>query len=146
MECVTNDDQAQHWAATASIACYTPRPVLLWLYRMVGRPGWRHYLAYDGDLSVACGALYVHDGVGWLGFGGTLPSWQRRGAQSAIIARRIQDAADLGCTLLTVETKEDSPKWPNHSFRNMLRAGFKIAYLRPKYRLTGEVERIHSYF
>lgn len=132
---VETDDQAFTWAGTAAVACHTRRMCLYWTYKLVGRPGWHHYLAYDGDQPVACGALYVKDQVGWLGFGGTFPSSQRRGAQNAIIARRIHDAADLGCRLLTSETKPDTPSWPSPSYRNMLRAGFKVAYKRHNFRL-----------
>jgi hypothetical protein len=146
VELVTPGDQAFTWAATTKVACYLHGATTYWLSRTVGRPGWRQYLAYEGEEPVACGALYVRDSVGWLGFDGTFKSQRRRGAQSAIIAQRIRDAADLGCTLLTVETLEDLPEWSNPSYRNMLRAGFRIAYLRPNYRFTGKVTRTRSYF
>jgi hypothetical protein len=146
VERVTPGDQAFTWAATTKVACYLHGATTAWLSCTVGRPGWHQYLAYDGEEPVACGALYVQDGVGWLGFDGTFKSHRRRGAQRAIIARRIRDAAGLGCSLLTVETFEDRPRQSNPSFRNMLWAGFKVAYLRPNYRFTGEIERTRSYF
>ncbi len=65
--------------------------------RQVGRAGWRHYLAFDGDRAVAIGALFVDGEAGWLGGGATLPAYRGRGAQGALIARRIRDAAELGC-------------------------------------------------
>lgn len=138
---------AAQWAATAHVACGVHRALLLWTSLLVGRAGWHHYLAYDGDAAVACGALYVQDGVGWLGYGGTFRSQRRRGAQSAITAARIRDAAAMGCHLLTVETEPDRPEWPNPSYRNMLRMGFQIAYLRPNYRLDyhHDVQRTVSY-
>ena len=34
----------------------------------------------------------------WLGLGATLPAFEGRGAQSALIARRVRDAARLGAT------------------------------------------------
>jgi hypothetical protein len=141
VERVEDEDQAISWVVVARMAWYLHGALRLWLLRTIGRPGWHHYLAYDGATPVACSALYVHDRVGWLGFTGTLNHWQGRGAQSALITRRIRDAADLGCRWLTVETKEETPRRPNHSYRNMLRAGFQIAYLRPNYRLTREIKR-----
>ena len=60
---------------------------------LVDRRGWQHYLAFDGDLPVACGALFVRvEVVTWLGQGGTLPSHRRRGAQGEIMAIRVRDA------------------------------------------------------
>ena len=109
------------------------RPVIPWVASLVGRPGWRHYLAYDGNTPVGTGALYVRGNLGWLGYGSTLPSHRRRGSQGAVFARRIRDAAGAGCEWLVTETGEDSPEDPNPSYHNMLRAGFRLAYLRPNY-------------
>ena len=91
------------------------------------------YLAYADDVPAAVGSLYVGDGVGALFNGATLPEYRRRGGQGAIMARRIQDGIALGCEWLTTETGEDTPEAPNPSYRNMLRTGFHLAYLRPTY-------------
>lgn len=96
----------------------------------LGRSDWHHFLAFDGDQAVGAGALYVMGDVGWLGFGATLESHRGRGSQSAIFARRIRAAADLGVKLLITETGEELPDRPNPSYRNMLRAGFRLAYAR----------------
>jgi hypothetical protein len=82
---------------------------------------------------VATGALYLRAGIGYLSLGATLPSHRRRGAQGAIMARRIADATALGCRWLVTETFEDSPQHPNPSYHNMLRTGFVPAYRRPNY-------------
>ena len=99
----------------------------------VGKPGWRHYLAYDGDTPVATGGLYAHDGIAWLGYGSTLPSHRRRGAQGAMFARRIRDAIEMGCQWLVTETDAETPDRPSPSYRNMARSGFVTAYNRPNY-------------
>ncbi len=99
----------------------------------VGQVGWHHYLALDGQTPVATGALFVQDRIGWLGIGSTLPSYRRRGAQGALLTRRIRDAVALGCRLLVTETGEDVPAHPNPSYHNMLRTGFRLAYLRPNH-------------
>ena len=96
----------------------------------LGRSDWHHFLAFDGDQAVGAGALYVMDDVGWLGFGATLESHRGQGSQSAIFARRIRAGADLGVKLLITETGEELPDRPNPSYRNMLRAGFRLAYPR----------------
>jgi hypothetical protein len=104
-----------------------------WLASIVGRPNWHHYLAWAGDEPVAAAALYVVGSVGWLGVAGTLPGARRRGAQSALMARRLADGARLGCQWFVTETGEDLPERPNPSYHNMMRMGFQLAYQRPNY-------------
>jgi GNAT superfamily N-acetyltransferase len=113
-----------------------PEPVQPWLAGTVGREGWIHYLAFDGDVPVAGAALFLHGSLGWLGIASTLPTHRGRGAQGALIARRIRDACEAGCSLMAVETAEDRPERPNPSFRNVVRFGFEVAYLRPNFLLT----------
>jgi hypothetical protein len=76
-------------------------------------------------------ALFVTGALGWLGVAATLPASRRRGAQEALIAARIRHAAALGCTRLVTETGERTEERPSVSYRNILRAGFAEAYLRP---------------
>jgi hypothetical protein len=97
---------------------------------IVGRRDWHVYLAFDGGEPVGAAALLVIGDVGWLGFGGTLTSHRGRGSQSAMFARRIADARALGVRLLITETGEDTTDDPNPSYRNMLRAGFRLGYFR----------------
>src|SRR6266508_575389 len=130
--------------AFASVACVAfglPDFLAPWIARSVGRAGWYHYLAFDGDRPVATGALFVRDHGGWLGMGSTLPSHRRRGAQGAVIAQRIRDAAVAGCDWVVTETGEDVPEHPNPSFHNMIRTGFVLAYQRPNYLWQAGVER-----
>ena len=96
----------------------------------IGRQGWTHYLGFDGDVPVSAGSTYVTADVAWLGFGSTLESHRGRGGQSAMFARRLADARTAGCTLAITETGEDLPEEPNPSLRNMIRAGFEVAYVR----------------
>ena len=126
-------DFAGHFAAVAVDAFGVPQPYSNWFRGTFGRPGWRHYIAFDDQLAVATGALYVDGDLGWLSLGATLPSHRRRGGQSAILARRIQDAARLGCRLVHSETGAETAAEPNPSYRNMLRSGFRLAYLRADY-------------
>ncbi len=99
----------------------------------IGKSGWHHYLGFDGEQPVAAAAMYVKDGIAWLGFGSTLESHRKRGGQGAMFARRIADGLKLGCKWFVTETGEDTPENPNPSYHNMLRSGFKLAYLRPNY-------------
>ena len=102
--------------------------------RVVGRPGWSCYVAYDGEAPAGAGALFGHEGVGWLGFGATLPDYRGRGAQSALLAARIEDARQQGCATVVTETGELDEGRPSSSYRNILRAGFREAGVRPNYR------------
>jgi GNAT superfamily N-acetyltransferase len=110
-----------------------PNPLGRWVAETVGRPDWYHYLAFDDDEPVASGAFFVDGDTCWIDFATRLPDYRGRGAQSALLARRISDAAKLGCRRIIVETAEDTPEKPAPSFRNQLRFGFQVAYKRPNY-------------
>lgn len=99
----------------------------------MGKPGWHHYLGYDGVVPVATGVMYLKNGVAWLGIGSTHSDFRNRGGQSALIARRLTDALSLGCQWFVTETGMDTSEQPSPSYRNMLRAGFKVAYIRDNY-------------
>jgi GNAT superfamily N-acetyltransferase len=120
----------------AEVACagFGLPPTLAPLLRgTVGRAGWHHYMAWDRDTPVATAALFVHGDAGWLGIAATRPTHRRRGAQGALMARRLTDGAALGCRWFVTETGEDAPDRPNPSFHNMMRAGFVVAYQRPNF-------------
>lgn len=98
----------------------------------VGRQGWHCYLATLPDGTPAgAGAMFVDGDAAWLGLGATLPAARRRGAQGALLRRRVDDALAMGCTLITTETGERAADRPSHSYRNILRAGFVEHGLRP---------------
>lgn len=125
--------QAATFAAVIAEAFEWPERVRPWLAGLFGRPGWTHYLAFDGDLPVATAAMFIQGSYCWLDFASTRASHRGRGAQSALIARRIRDAAAQGSRLLVVETAEDLPDRPAPSCRNLQRFGFQVAYTRPNY-------------
>jgi GNAT superfamily N-acetyltransferase len=86
--------------------------------------GWECWLALDGDTPAGAGALFVAEGVGYLGFAATLPEHRGKGAQGALLAHRIARAGELGCDLVITETGERRDDRPSNSYRNILRAGF----------------------
>jgi hypothetical protein len=130
---VASRAQAALWGELASRVFATPSAHAAWASRWVGRRGWSHYLALDGDTPAAVAALYVQDGAAWLGAAATLEGHRRRGAQGALFARRIADALQHGARWLTVETAPDWPDLPGDSLRNAARAGFHPAYQRPSW-------------
>jgi hypothetical protein len=99
-----------------------------------GREGWRCYVARVDGIAQACAATLIDDGIAEFGLAATLEPARGRGCQLALLHRRIVDAAEAGCRLLFVETGERVPDRPSPSYRNILRAGFQEAYLRPNWR------------
>jgi hypothetical protein len=101
--------------------------------RLPERGDWRCYVARIDGIAQACGAMLIDDGVAEFGVAATLESGRRRGAQLALLRRRIVDAATAGCHTLFVKTGERVPDRPSSSYRNILRAGFEEAYIRPNW-------------
>jgi GNAT superfamily N-acetyltransferase len=99
-----------------------------------GRAGWHCYVARVKGKAQACAAMLIEDGVAELGVAATLEEARGRGCQTALLHRRISDAAEAGCHTLFVETGERVPGRPSASYRNILKAGFEEAYLRDNWR------------
>jgi GNAT superfamily N-acetyltransferase len=99
-----------------------------------GRDGWRCYVARVDGEAQACAAMSIHKGIAEFGIAATLENARGRGCQLALLHRRIRDAAEAGCHTLFVETGERIPSRRSGSYRNILRAGFEEAYLRPNWK------------
>jgi GNAT superfamily N-acetyltransferase len=93
----------------------------------VGSAGWTHALAYDGTVPVAAAALFAHQGVACLCWSATHPSHRRRGAHAALVAHRLRQAAEQGCSVAVAETLEASSSRPGAALRNLLRGGFQVS-------------------
>ncbi|MGE5527078.1 MAG: hypothetical protein ACM3Q9_00240 [Methanosarcina sp.] len=102
-----------------------------------GREGWRCYVAIVDGEAQACAAMVIEGGIAEFGIAATLEGARGRGCQLALLHRRIVDAAAAGCHTLFVETGERVPDRPSISYRNILRAGFEEAYLRPNWMIGG---------
>ena len=102
-----------------------------WLAAAVGWPGFSHYVAFDGDRPVAAGEVYVEGEWAWMGPAATLTAYRRRGAHGALIAARLRRAAAQGAKWVACATLEPLPGRPTGSYRNLLKQGFKLHYLRP---------------
>jgi GNAT superfamily N-acetyltransferase len=94
-----------------------------------GKDGFFHYMAFDGGRPVAIAALCVFEDVGYLMAAATAEPYRKRGAQQALIARRIAQAEQAGCSMLVSETLY----MLEHSFRNLQRAGFQEVYEKEVY-------------
>lgn len=105
----------------------------LFISRTYKRPGWKHYLARDNGKAIAAASLFTCGKFASLAIGGTIPEARGKGAQSLLIAQRLNDAIETGCEYAVVETSEDLPDKPSQSYRNIIKAGFETAYFRPNY-------------
>ena len=130
---VERDERGEAFAEAATRGFEVPDLFLDWLRRLPGRDGWQCFVAFDGDAPAAAGALYVTGEVGWVGIGATIPEQRGKGGQSALLAARIQAAADAGCELVMTETGAPVDGLPNGSYRNIERAGFEPLYVRANY-------------
>ena len=106
-----------------------------WLAKLIGRPGWHIYMSFESGEPAGTGAMYVEDDLAYLTFGATAPAYRGRGGQSALLRDRIGVALDLGCRVLATCTGEEVPGDPQHSYNNILKAGFKEGYVRRNYAL-----------
>jgi hypothetical protein len=106
------------------------RPLVAGLAR---DPRWHLFLSFDGETPAGTGGLFVDGGLGWLDWGATDPRFRRRGSQGAIMAARIALGRALHCRHLITETGEAVEGDPQHSYGNILRAGFKEFKSRANY-------------
>ena len=103
------------------------------LAALPGRLHWTCWLALAGDEPAGAAALHVEDGAGYLGIAGTSPEHRGRGAQTALIAARVERARELGCSAVYTETGEQLPGRPSAAYRNIVRAGFEELYVLPNW-------------
>jgi len=88
---------------------------------------WRRYVAFVDDQPAAHAAMFVSTEMrtGVLAAAGTLPALRSRGCQTALVRRRMSDAAAAGCDLVAVEASPGSA-----SQRNLERLGLRLAVTR----------------
>ena len=121
-------DDVDEFAQVNMLAWEVPAFLAVWFGATLFADDFRHFGVKVDDRVVATGAMYVSDGIAWLGFGATLPEFQGRGMQTAILARRVHEAAALGCRLVHSETSAHTAEAHNPSLANMLATGFEHAY------------------
>ncbi len=80
---------------------------------------------------IAAGLVFIENGVALLAGASTIPTARKQGAQSALLAARLQHAVQHGCELAMMCALPGSP-----SQRNAQRNGFQIAYTRTKWKLA----------
>jgi GNAT superfamily N-acetyltransferase len=115
--------------ACASGSC-APGYFAGWVGQLVERQGWHCFAARANGAIIATAALYAANGAGWLGFAATLEEHRGRGAQSALLAARVEHARALGVTTLVTDTATAPGDAPGPSHRNIVRAGFRLDSVR----------------
>lgn len=130
---LTDRSEQESWVETAAEG-WSETPELQAFMLGFGRvtaaaEGMRAFVAEADDRAIATAAMMLHDGVAILAGASTIPSARGRGAQSALLAARLQAAADDGCDIAMVVTAPGGP-----SQRNAERNGFRVAYTRCKWR------------
>lgn len=101
--------------------------------RTVGQSGYVHFFAEIDKKPIAAGALYMDKFFASMVIAGTLAPFRGLGAQSALLARRLETATGAGCRFIFAETAREHHYKPVPSYRNMVRFGFRTLYLRPNY-------------
>lgn len=131
---LTDPSEHEAWARTASLG-WSDTPELQAFMLAFGQvtaaaSGMQAFVAEVDGAAIATAAMMRHADVAILAGASTVPSARGRGAQNALLAARLQAAADGGCEIAMVVTEPGG-----HSQRNAERNGFRVAYTRCKWRL-----------
>jgi ribosomal protein S18 acetylase RimI-like enzyme len=86
---------------------------------------WRRYLAFMEGQPASLACMYVGEKASSLAVMGTVPRYRNRGCQTALLRQCLADAAEAGSELIVSQTGSGST-----SERNMIRAGFQVAYTK----------------
>jgi len=128
----TGPDEAELWTRTVAqgFAEHFPvTPELLEVMQMFAlAPRAECYLArVDGEIAGG-GCVSLREGVAGLFGASTLPTFRKRGVQTALLHARLARAAAAGCDLAACIALPGSI-----SQRNILRQGFQTLYTRVKF-------------
>ena len=93
------------------------------MFGLPERKGWRCYAASLDGWEVACGSMLTMNNLAWLALDATLPAARGRGCHTALIARRLADAARAGCDSVVAEVCDDDTASPTAA-TNLTKAGF----------------------
>ncbi len=126
-------ESASDWAVIVSDAFDLGEQARPWLAQLPGRNRWSVFMSFDDGVPVGTGALFIDGDVAWADFGATAPQFRRRGSQTALLCHRLEFALDHGCRQVFTCTGEAVPGDPQHSYSNILKAGFRESYVRPNF-------------
>jgi hypothetical protein len=98
-------------------------------------PRWHLYVSYSGDTPAGAGGLFILGDSAFLEWGATSPEFRRQGSQAAIMAARILAGREAGVKQFFTETGEAVKDDPQHSYKNIQKAGFSESILRENHAL-----------
>jgi GNAT superfamily N-acetyltransferase len=127
---------SEHAMTLAKLSCQNfrmPDRVEPVIAATVSRPGWRNWVAFDGDQPAGGSLSYVEREVCWLGWTSVLPSYRGRWVHAGIVAKQLQDAYEAGCTWVTTETASGTKENPDPAYYNLKNFGFRDVYVRSTY-------------
>jgi hypothetical protein len=101
--------------------------------RTLGIAGYDHFVALDGTALAASAFCYTADGVVYLGGAHTVEAYRNRGAQSALIAARLNRGIQHGAHVAVSETLA----MLKTSLANLERARFRHVYDELVYQWPG---------
>ncbi|HEU4962911.1 MAG TPA: GNAT family N-acetyltransferase [Bacilli bacterium] len=96
---------------------------------LLGDPQWHLYLCWQGNTAIGFAMMQIVDGVAGFALAATIPEYRGRGAQAALLHKRMHDAVEAGAHLMVVQCEFGSV-----SHRNLQRAGFATAYTKMIYK------------
>jgi ribosomal protein S18 acetylase RimI-like enzyme len=91
----------------------------------LGLPGWSLYLARVDGRPAATATLFMHEKTGYCADAATDPAFRGRGLHTALLARRMADAAAAGANFIC-----GGAEFLSASHRNMERAGMRVQFVR----------------
>lgn len=93
--------------------------------RDLAAAGVTHYLALRDGIIAGGAGFRTSEGVAQLAGAATAPEHRRHGVQTALLSRRLADAAAAGCDIAVITTQPGS-----RSQQNAQRQGFDLLYTR----------------
>jgi GNAT superfamily N-acetyltransferase len=102
-----------------------PRAVIANAMADMEKAGVTSYLAYRDGVVAGGGSSRIAERVAQLTGAATAPAHRRHGVQTALLSRRLADAAHAGCDIAVVTTQPGSK-----SQQNVQRRGFHLLYTR----------------
>lgn len=92
----------------------------------------RAFIAWLNEIPVGAAGIEITDDIACLFAAGVLPEYRRRGIQSVLILRRLQQAQNETCPLAVIHCNPGVA-----TERNAVRLGFQLAYTKVIMRMRG---------
>lgn len=97
------------------------------------RPGYRQWLAFDGNEPIGGCLSHIQQDAAWLGWSATMPSHRGRGVHAALVSACMHDAFEHGCGWITAETALGTQSRPDPAYLSFLKLGFQHACTKDTY-------------